>query len=548
MFRDDKAISREYSRWMENTSGKFFEELKALSPEELRESFAMDLEFGTGGLRGKLGVGTNRMNLFTVTRATLGFGKWILETSRSPSVVIAHDTRHMSAEFAGISADVLSSMGIKVFLFSEPTPTPILSYAVREMKASGGIVITASHNPSQYNGYKVYTSDGTQAVPRYAQAIIERVKDSDFFEGYIPKKELIGTVQRSLFDKYVETIKKTIRNLCDDYEPMKVVYTPLHGTGNYPVNRVLSDLGHRVLLVKEQAVPDGDFPTVRYPNPEDPGTFEMALEIARENESDIILATDPDADRVGLMVRHDGEYTLLNGNQTGVVMTAFVLEMLEERVPERAFIVKTIVTTDLAKRIAAGYGVDLKETLTGFKFIGELIERAETTGDGEFVFGFEESYGYLLGRHARDKDAIVASALACTVGGFLKKKGLTVVDYLQQIYERYGFFVEDLVNKEYEGIEGKKKIDSIMDRLRKESPTEFKGRKLLRLIDYDVDGGDLPRADVLSMEFEGDCKLIVRPSGTEPKIKFYLMVRGSCEDEARKTIRELKELVEGIVA
>ncbi len=544
--RDNLAIEREYSRWLEHSSGELLGELESLSAGEVIERFAMDLEFGTGGMRGKLGAGTNMMNSKTVARATLGFGKWILETGK-PSVVIAYDTRNKSPEFAEVAADVLSSMGIRVYLFNEPTPTPVLSYAVRELKAGGGIVITASHNPSQYNGYKVYTSDGTQAVPEPAARITERVNESDYFEEYAPRKELIEIAPENILLGFMKTVENKVKSLCNNYENMRLVYTPLHGTGNYPVYRVLSDLGHEVFRVEEQSTPDGSFPTVGYPNPEDPRAFEMALYLARERNCDMIIATDPDCDRMGLMVKHNGEFLLLNGNQTGSIMAAFILEMMEGNLPDNPFVVKTIVTTDLVNKIASDHGVAVKETLTGFKFIGELIEKSTVSGVGNFLFGFEESYGYLFGKHARDKDAVVAAALASVIGGFLKKRGETLYDYLEGIYSRYGYFVEDLVNKEYEGIEGKRRIDSIMTGLREKGVRPMKGRKLIEILDYSSGIEGLPPSDVISIQFEGDLKLIARPSGTEPKIKFYLMARGSSREEARKNIDEMKELVEGIV-
>ncbi len=544
--RDNLAIEREYSRWLEHSSGELLGELESLSAGEVIERFAMDLEFGTGGMRGKLGAGTNMMNSKTVARATLGFGKWILETGK-PSVVIAYDTRNKSPEFAEVAADVLSSMGIRVYLFNEPTPTPVLSYAVRELKAGGGIVITASHNPSQYNGYKVYTSDGTQAVPEPAARITERVNESDYFEEYAPRKERIEIAPENILLGFMKTVENKVKSLCNNYENMRLVYTPLHGTGNYPVYRVLSDLGHEVFRVEEQSTPDGSFPTVGYPNPEDPRAFEMALYLARERNCDMIIATDPDCDRMGLMVKHNGEFLLLNGNQTGSIMAAFILEMMEGNLPDNPFVVKTIVTTDLVNKIASDHGVAVKETLTGFKFIGELIEKSTVSGVGNFLFGFEESYGYLFGKHARDKDAVVAAALASVIGGFLKKRGETLYDYLEGIYSRYGYFVEDLVNKEYEGIEGKRRIDSIMTGLREKGVRPMKGRKLIEILDYSPGIEGLPPSDVISIQFEGDLKLIARPSGTEPKIKFYLMARGSSREEARKNIDEMKELVEGIV-
>jgi len=546
VLRDGLAINEEYKRWLENSTEEMKEELMRFSPSDIRESFGLDLKFGTGGMRGILGAGTNRMNAFTVRRATLGFGRWISERFSNPSVVIAFDTRHKSAHFAEVTAEVLSSMGVKVHLFIEPMPVPVLSFAVRVLKASGGVVITASHNPPQYNGYKVYTSDGTQAVPRFAEEIIEKVEKSDFFENYTPDKTLIENVPNSLLEEFIETVKKNVLGLCSDYDGLSVVYTPLHGSGNYPVYKTLSDLGHRVKRVGEQTLPDGNFPTVKSPNPEDLNAFSMALNVAEEAEADLLIATDPDCDRLGIMVKHKGAYTALNGNQTGVIMTAFILERLKESLPKDPFIVKTIVSTDLVKKIAAKYNVKVKETLTGFKFIGEIIEKSDVEGKGSYLFGFEESYGSLYGKHARDKDAISAAALACTIGGFLKRSGMTMIDYLEEIYEEHGHYVEALVNKVYVGIEGEAKIESIMRKLRTRRPLKMGNETVREFRDYLEDSGDLPAADVISIEMEDDSKIIVRPSGTEPKIKFYLMARGDNEEKARKRIEELRELVEGI--
>ncbi len=547
MLRNSQRIFEEYERWLKNSTEEMKEELKMLSPEEVRDRFALDLEFGTGGMRGVLGAGTNRMNIFTIRRASLGFGRWISDKYIDPSVVIAFDTRHKSSRFAEVSAEVLSSIGIKVHLFVEPMPVPVLSFAVRELKASGGIVITASHNPPQYNGFKVYTSDGTQAVPRYAEEIIQSVNGSDFFENYSPKREIIYNIPNSVLDGFLETVKENVLHLCNDFESISVVYSPLHGTGNYPVYKTLSDLGHRVKRVEEQAIPDGSFPTVKSPNPEDPKAFSMALDVAGETDADLLIATDPDCDRLGIMVRQDGKYIAINGNQTGVIMTHFILERLKGSLPDDAFIVKTIVSTDLVKSIAARSGVKVRETLTGFKYIGEIIEKSEIEGRGKYLFGFEESYGSLYGRHARDKDAVSAAALACTIAGFLKRSGLSLIEYLEEIYKEFGYYLEALVNKDYEGIEGKDRIEAIMKGLRESRPSAIGGFRVRKFKDYMEDSGDLPTADVISMEMEDGSKIIVRPSGTEPKVKFYLMAKGETNDEARRKIDELKELIEGIV-
>lgn len=547
MVRTEKEILQEYQRWLKNASAELVQELKSLSEEEIKERFFKDLEFGTGGMRGKIGAGTNRMNIHTVSRATLGFADWLLSQYRDPSVVIAYDTRKMSKEFAETAAEVLSGKGIRVYLFETPAPTPLLSYSVRILKCSGGIVITASHNPPEYNGYKVYTHDGTQAVPRYADQIITKVNANDFFNDIQKDSSLISSVPENVITSYNDHIVNLMEELFRPNESLKVVYTPLHGTGRDYVTEVLERLGHKVIKVKEQFVHDGSFPTVKYPNPEDPEAFKLALDYAEKENADLVIATDPDADRMGVVCKTLNGYKALTGNQVGVIFTAYLLETLKNRLPERPFIVKTIVTTDMAKTIASSYNVETRETLTGFKFIGELIEESMMKKTGNFILGFEESYGYLYGTHARDKDAVVASALIATVAAALEEGGISLWQYLEGLYKQYGYYNERLLNFTYEGIEGLEKISNIMNSLREKTPQEVAGHKLLEFEDYSEGIKGLPKSNVISLTFEDEMKLIVRPSGTEPKIKFYLMTRGNSKQESDQKLQKLSELVERIV-
>lgn len=547
VLRENDAIEKEYERWLENTSGRLREELKNLTPQAKRESFALELEFGTGGMRGLMGPGTNRLNELTIARVSMGFAHWIGESCENPSLVVAYDTRHNSSDFAEVAANVFSSQGIEVHLFGEPTATPILSYAVRKLRASGGVVITASHNPSPYNGYKVYTSDGTQAIPKFASEIVEEIDKFDYFQEYSPREELVKVVPADLTRSFIDTVVGAVKDLCPEYDKLKLVYTPLHGTGNYPVYKALAELGHTLFRVEEQAVPDGDFPTVDYPNPEDEGAYELALEIAREKGAELVIATDPDCDRLGAMARYGEEYVFFSGNQIGAMLTDFILENLQGRFPPDPYIVKTIVSSDLAGKIAESYGVRVEETLTGFKYIGRLIEESIEKGSGNFIFGFEESYGYLYGTHARDKDAVMAAALVGAMAGSLKKKGFTLPEYLERLYQKHGYFLEALIDKEYAGLEGKRKIEGIMAGLREDKPKKLNGKKLVEFLDYERDPGELPKSNVVSLKFQGGCKLIVRPSGTEPKIKFYLFASDRDELEAKKTLGELEDMVERIV-
>ncbi len=545
--RSSEEIRNEYNRWLHKASHEAVEELKALTPEEIRERFFDDLEFGTGGMRGKVGMGTNRMNVYTITRAARGFARWMIENSEAPSVAIAYDTRERSEEFAKRAAAVFASSGVRVHIFDFPSATPLLSYAVRELKCCGGVVITASHNPRGYNGFKVYTSDGTQAVPRIADRIIEAVKDSDFFADLPEKAELVKTIPRDIVEKYKSTVVDAVNEILRPDEKVRVAFTPLHGTGKYLVPAVLRELGHVVIEEPSQSIPDSSFPTVSYPNPEDREAFELALRTAEEEKADLIIATDPDCDRMGIMCLSDEGYVFLTGNQIGIVLTDFLLGELSGRLPPDPFIVKTIVSSDMAGSIAREHGVSVKETLTGFKFIGELIEESVKTGSGSFIFGFEESYGYLYGTHARDKDAVVASALVALLVSKLKSEGLTLTRYLETLYEQYGYYSERQVSREYEGMEGLEKTKMIMARMRNDPPGAAGKHRLKKTYDY-IDGIEgFPPSDVVSLQYEDDMKLIVRPSGTEPKVKFYLLASGENKEVTERKLDLLQAEVERIV-
>ncbi|MDK2950657.1 MAG: phosphoglucomutase [Kosmotogales bacterium] len=548
--RKKEETKKLYDLWLQKTSEKEREILNKMSSEEIEDSFYKDLEFGTGGMRGKMGYGTNRMNVHTITRATAGFGKWIKENYDDPSVSIAFDTRNNSFDFAVTCAKVLSALDVKVFLFSEPTATPILSYAVRNLKCSGGIIITASHNPPIYNGYKVYTSDGTQAVPRYAEEIIERIENEKFFDEYKEKEENISLVFNSVIENYMKDIYSEIEPIIDGkFEKERIVYSPLHGVGFKPVNKILKKIGFEVYNVLEQIIPDGNFPSVSYPNPEDKKAFDFGIKYSEMNDIPIVLATDPDSDRLGVTIRKNGEYIHLSGNQTGVIMANYLLEKFKKKdlLTNSHFIVKTIVSTPMIYKVAEKYNVKVYDTLTGFKYIGERIEKSETEGTGEYLFGFEESIGYLFGKHARDKDAIISSALLGIIYRDLKTKGKDLLDYLNDLYNEFGFYKEDLMNFVFEGIEGSRKIQSIMQMVKNNPLKNIFEMKLVKLIDYNAGIDDLPKSNVIELLFENDNKIIVRPSGTEPKIKFYLLANGENEDRVTGVLERMKIYVKEII-
>ena len=547
-----------YEQWLANP---YFdeatkEELKGISEDEneIKERFYMDLEFGTAGLRGIIGAGTNRMNIYVVRRATQGLANYIAKVDKTAQgVAIAYDSRHMSPEFAEEAALCLAANGIKAYIFESLRPTPELSFAVRHLGCVAGINVTASHNPPEYNGYKVYWEDGAQITPPHDSGIMGEVKSiSDWNtvktmdKAEAEKAGLFQVIGKEVDDAYMAELKKQVIHM-DAIEKegknLKIVYTPLHGTGNIPARRILKELGfENVYVVKEQELPDGDFPTVSYPNPEAAEAFELGLKLAKEVDADLVLATDPDADRLGVRVKDkNGEYHDLTGNMSGCLLANYELSQrkaVNGSLPEDGALIKTIVTTNLADAIAKGYGVNLIEVLTGFKFIGQQILGFENSGKGSYLFGFEESYGCLIGTYARDKDAIVATMALCEAAAYYKTQDKTLWDAMIEMYEQFGYYKDAIQSVTMKGIEGLQKIQEIMNSLRQNPPAEFAGHKVTAVRDYkadtitDVATGavkptGLPNSNVLYYELTDDAWVCVRPSGTEPKVKFYYGVKGT---------------------
>ncbi len=547
-----------YEQWIANP---YFdeatkEELKSIAEDEneIKERFYMDLEFGTAGLRGIIGAGTNRMNIYVVRRATQGFANYIAKVDKkSQGVAIAYDSRHMSPEFAQEAALCLAANGIKAYIFETLRPTPELSFAVRHLGCVAGINVTASHNPPEYNGYKVYWEDGAQITPPHDSGIMGEVKAiSDWNtvktmdKAEAEKAGLFEVIGKEVDDAYMAELKKQVIHMDAiqaEGKNLKIVYTPLHGTGNIPARRILKELGfENVYVVKEQELPDGDFPTVSYPNPEAAEAFELGLKLAKEVDADLVLATDPDADRLGVRVKDkNGEYHDLTGNMSGCLLANYEISQrkaVNGSLPEDGALIKTIVTTNLADAIAKGYGVKLIEVLTGFKFIGQQILGFEKSGKGSYLFGFEESYGCLIGTYARDKDAIVATMALCEAAAYYKTQGKTLWDAMIEMYEQFGYYKDDIKAVTMKGIEGLQKIQDIMNSLRQNPPAEFAGHKVVAVRDYKADTiknletGEvtptgLPNSNVLYYELTNDAWVCVRPSGTEPKVKFYYGVKGT---------------------
>jgi phosphoglucomutase len=556
-----------YQQWI--TDSYFDEatknELKNLDGNnaEIEDRFFKDLEFGTGGLRGVLGAGTNRLNIYTVRKATQGLANYIKKQGGTDKgVAIAFDSRRMSPEFADETALCLNANGIKAYVFESLRPTPELSFAVRTLGCIAGIVITASHNPSEYNGYKAYWEDGAQVTSPKDVEIIEEVNAiTDYADVKTMNKEealakgLYHVIGEEIDDKYMAALKQLVLNpVAKECKDMKIVYTPLNGTGNLPVRRILNELGFtNVFVVPEQEMPDSNFTTVGYPNPEDPKVYTLAKKLADEIGADIILATDPDADRLGVQVRNgNGEFELLTGNMSGALVAEYVFSEREKQgtLPSNGALIKTIVTGNITDQIAKYYGATLIEVLTGFKYIGEQIKLFEATGSHEYVFGFEESYGCLVGTHARDKDAIVAVMMLCEAAAYYKTQGITLYEKMQQIFEKYGYFKEDLVSVTLKGIEGMDKIKSIMDSFRKNPPKAAGGYQVVKVRDYlldtitEIETGTisptgLPKSDVLYFELNDDAWCAIRPSGTEPKIKFYYGVKGQSLADAEEKLKNL---------
>lgn len=558
---------KKYEEWLSNP---YFDEatkreLEAIkgNNKEIEEIFFKDLEFGTGGLRGILGAGINRMNIYTIRRATQGLANYIIkQKGENKGVAIAYDSRRMSPEFALETALCLCANNIKAYLFDSLRPTPELSFAVRELACIAGIVITASHNPAEYNGYKVYWEDGAQITsPRDIEIIneVNSIKDFSVAKTMSRKeaeeKALLKITGKEIDDKYIDSLKRLVINpVSEQGKSLNIVYTPLNGSGNLPVRRILKELGFsNVFVVEEQEHPDSEFTTVGYPNPEDPKVYNLAKELANKVNGDIILATDPDADRLGVQVRDNkGQFVLFNGNMTGALIAEYVFSQRAEKgsLPKNGALIKTIVSGNLTNQIAKAYNAKLIEVLTGFKYIGEQIKRFEETGSNEFVFGYEESYGCLVGTHSRDKDAVVAVMILCEAAAYYKAKGISLYEQMERIFEKYGNYKELTRSVTFKGIEGIEKINSIMKSYRKNPPKLAGGNKVLKCRDYlgdtitdtlsgEVTSTGLPKSNVLYYEMENDAWCAIRPSGTEPKIKFYFGVKGNNSDDALKKLDNL---------
>jgi len=561
----------EYKRWCE--SPEFDEEtrkeLTAIKDDEkeIEDRFYKELEFGTAGLRGVMGAGTNRMNKYTVGKATQGLANYILEKgTESKGVAISYDSRNNSKKFGLQTALILNANGIKTYLFENLRPVPELSFAVRHLGCTAGVMITASHNPAKYNGYKVYWDDGAQIISPVDKQIIEKVRDIKSFseiktisEEDAKNKGLFNLIGKEMDDKYLDVLKKSILNpeiVKQIGKDLKIVYTPFHGTGNTVAKKLLNEIGfENVYVVPEQAEPDGNFPTVAYPNPEDKNAFKMALDLAKEKDADLVLATDPDADRLGIYSKDDktGEYMEYTGNMSGLLIADYRISQMKEKgiLPENGMIVTTIVSSELAKAIAKNYNLECIEVLTGFKYIGAVMKEAEIKKDKTYLFGFEESYGCLIGDYARDKDGIAAVMSLCEAASYYKSKGKTLWEAMQDIFEKYGYYKESQVSITLEGAEGAKKIKEMMDKMRNTEISKIGEYKILSFRDIennikkDVQTGKitetgLPKSNVLYYELENDSWCCIRPSGTEPKIKVYFGIKGISNEDAKVKLENLK--------
>ena len=551
-----KEILNTYNLW--RTDERFDKETrdelnKPMSNEEIEDRFWRDLEFGTGGLRGVMGAGTNRMNKYIIRQAPKGFADYLINKYGKDvcrGVAIGYDSRNNSDVFAREAALVMAAAGIKTYLFDYLAPTPALSFTVRELGCVGGIVVTASHNPREYNGYKVYDSDGCQVLENDANAIIKYVNAITDIPAIPVASEdearasgLLVSVDDSVYTKFCESVKLQAHDV--GKKSAKIVYTPLHGTGNVPVRRVLSELGYDVTVVDEQVEKNGDFPTVVSPNPENAEALSMGIKLCEKIGADLILGTDPDCDRVGIAVNTKDGMKLFTGNQVGALLVDYVIKMNRAQLNDKSTVIKTIVTSELGAIIAKKNGLNVIETLTGFKFIGDKMNTFEREGNGEFVIGYEESYGYLVGTHARDKDAVVASMLICEMACYYKNQGKTLVDVMEEIYKTYGYFLDKLDSYTLKGIDGVERIQAIMKEMRE------KGKDLLPGIaavnDYTVGIDDLPKADVLKFVFEDSSWIAIRPSGTEPKIKVYYSVKGENKDDAQKVLEARQGVINSII-
>lgn len=554
-----------YNEWINNPY--FDEETKkellsiGKNEKEIEDRFYKNLEFGTGGLRGVIGAGSNRINKYTVRRATYGLANYILNKCRNEGkkkgVVIAYDSRHKSKEFCLETAKTLAACGIKSYIFDSLRPTPQLSFAVRYLNCVAGVVITASHNPPEYNGYKVYWSDGGQVCPDIAEKIINevnKIKQYNTIPITSEDNELIVKLDESVDVAFIDEVKKQVINqdlINRVGKDLKIIYTPIHGTGNIPIRNVLNEVGFKnVYIVKEQELPDSNFSTVEYPNPEEKAVFDIAIEMAKKDGADLIIGTDPDCDRVGVVVKdNDGEYVVLNGNQVGSLLVDYVLSNRVEEIKtmNNPTIVKTIVTSELGSKIAKSYGVGCIDTLTGFKFIGEKIHEFENSNKATFIMGYEESYGYLVGTHARDKDGVVSALLISEMATYYYDKGMSLYEGLQEVYSKYGYFKEELKSITLKGIDGMEQIKSIMSYFRNTEVDEIADIKVIEIKDYKNSIDDLPKSDVLKFILEDGTWIAVRPSGTEPKIKFYFGCNGENKVEVDNKLERVTEVMNNTI-
>ena len=548
-------INIAFERWCKNATADKdlaleLEKIKS-DNDKINDAFFKEMEFGTGGLRGKIGAGTNRMNVYTVARATLGLANYIIrKNSGEKKVAIGYDTRIKSKLFAETTARVLSAKNITVFLFNRPLPTPALSFAVRELGCDAGIMITASHNPAIYNGYKVYGADGCQITTKAADEIYSEISKLDYFDS-LPEKsgDRVNLVPEEVYEKFIASVNSLSISKNVD-KSVSVVYTPLNGTGIEPVTDILSRNGYeKVTVVAEQQSHDGNFPTCPFPNPELPEAMELGLKYAKEKEADILLATDPDCDRVGVAVKNQDGYKLLTGNEVGILLFDYIchLKTKSGTMPQNPICVKTIVTTSLAEKIAKAYGIEMVNVLTGFKFIGEKIGELEAKGEKErYIFGFEESCGYLSGSHVRDKDGVNAALLICEMAAYYKKQGVSLANKLSELYEKYGYSLNKLLSYTFEGEVGMEKMQDFMKSMR-EAEITFGVFEILKVTDYSAGIDGLPKSDVLQFNLCDDCSVIIRPSGTEPKLKFYLFANGETEAISKNKIEKLNGFIDKIV-
>ncbi len=529
--------------------------------DEIKDRFYKNLEFGTGGLRGIIGAGTNRINKYTIRRATLGLANNIIniygEAGKNKGVVIAYDSRYKSKEFCEEAAKTLAAYGIKVYIFDSLRPTPELSFAVRYLNCIAGIVITASHNPPEYNGYKVYWSDGGQICLDKANEIIDeinKIDDYSIIKTVDIDNELITILDNEVDDEFIKAVKKQVINqeiINKVGKDIKIIFTPIHGSGNIPIRRVLNEVGFKnVKVVKEQELPDPNFSTVKYPNPEEKEVFNIAIEMAKNDGADVIIGTDPDCDRVGVVVRdNNGEYIVLNGNQVGSLLVDYVISnnLDKIKIMKNPTIIKTIVTSELGSIIAKSYGVDSVDTLTGFKFIGEKINEYEVSNEKTFIMGYEESYGYLIGTHARDKDGVVSALLISEMAAYYYSKGMTLYDGIMNIYDKYGYYMEELKSITLKGSDGMKKIETIMDYFRCYNLPSISDINIVNIIDYKNGIDDLPKSNVLKFILEDESWIAIRPSGTEPKIKFYFGVKSDSLEKSNIKLKNIISCINNIV-